>query len=231
MDRLLIEGIAWVKDTFEACQGSMPDPLSSCRSWRGVDGSGWLDIHKASDLARERGLRIYGSFGGVPGEDSARTYRAVLMLFAEEDEPPKAVVIAQDLDHTERARGFEQAATEKGRMWPFVVVGALAQPEIEAWLIAVWVPEDDSERQRLAALRSTLGFDPCAEPERLSSTNKESPKDAKEVLEKLTKTGRTATARWADAPIERLESSSEACRLAGFVRDVRKHLVPVVERG
>ncbi|WP_233562208.1 hypothetical protein [Sorangium cellulosum] len=54
-------------ETFEACRASIEDGLSPCRSWRGVEGSGWLDLHRASDLARERGLRIYGSFAGDPG--------------------------------------------------------------------------------------------------------------------------------------------------------------------
>ncbi|XXX74102.1 hypothetical protein WMF30_41290 [Sorangium sp. So ce134] len=231
VDRMLVDGIAWVKETFEACRGSMADPLSPCRSWRGVEGSGWLDVHRASDLARERGLRIYGSFGGVPGEESARMHRAVLVLFAEEDDPPRAVVIAQDLDdRPERAKGFEQAVAAGS--WPFeVVTGALPEPEIEAWLIAAWIPEDEPERRRLAALRGELGFDPCTKPERLTSKNEADRKDAKRVLGVLTSAGRGADARWADVPVERLETHGAACGLARFVREVRERFVPVVQRG
>ncbi|MGK4002750.1 hypothetical protein WMF31_09020 [Sorangium sp. So ce1036] len=157
----------------------------------------------------------------------------MLLLFAEEDEPPRAVVIARDLDgRPERAEGFAQAAADSKRTWPFeVVVGALAEPEVEAWLVAAWDPEDDSERQRLAALCGELHFDPCAKPERLTSKNEADRKDAKRVLAALTATGRDAGARWADAPVERLESRGASCGLTRFVREVRQHLVPVVKRG
>lgn len=231
VDRVLIGEICWVAETFEACRASMEDGLASCRSWRGVEGSGWLDLHRASDLARERGLRIYGSFAGDPGEADARMHRAALLLFAEEAEPPAAVVIARDLDRrSERAGGFAQAVAAGS--WPFeVVIGALAEPEIEAWLIAAWIPEDDSERKRLAALRGELHFDPCAKPEQLTSKNEADRKDAKRVLAVLTTTGRDALARWEDVPLERLEAHGGACGLARFVREVRERLVPIVERG
>lgn len=230
-DRMLVDGIAWVKETSEACRGSMEDPLSPCRTWRGVEGSGWLDVHCASDLARERGLRIYGRFAGDPGEADARMHRAALVLFAEEAEPPAAVVIARDLDrHSERAEGFAQAVAAGS--WPFeVVLGALPEPEIEAWLIAAWIPEDDSERKRLAALRGELHFDPCTKPEQLTSKNEADRKDAKRVLAVLTTTGRDALARWEDVPLERLEAHGGACGLARFVHEVRERLVPIVERG
>jgi hypothetical protein len=222
-----------VKEIVEACQGSMTDPLSPCRSWQGVEGVGWLDLHGAWKRARERGLRIYGSFEGERGEDDAQMHRAALLLFAEEDEPPKAVVIAWDVDRkSERVRGFAQAVADRRRTWPFeVVIGALPEPEIEAWLVAAWVPEDDSERQRLDALRRELHFDPCVQPERLTSKNEADRKDAKRVLAVLTTSGRDADARWADVLAERLEASGAACGLARFVREVREHLVPVVERG
>ncbi|WP_433928431.1 hypothetical protein AB3662_34245 [Sorangium cellulosum] len=231
VDRVLIDEIDWVAETFEGCRVSMEDGLSPCRSWRGVEGSGWLDLHRASDLARERGLRIYGSFAGEPGEADARMRRAALLLFAEEDEPPAAVVIARDLDgRAERAEGFAQAVAAGS--WPFdVVIGALPVPEIEAWLIAAWMPEDDPERKRHAALRGELHFDPCTKPEQLTSKSEADRKDAKRVLEALTTTGRGALERWADVPLERLEAHGGACGLARFVREVRERLVPIVESG
>lgn len=231
VDRMLIDRIAWVKETVEACQGSMTDPLSPCRSWQGVEGFGWLDLHGAWKRARERGLRIYGSFEGERAEEDAQMHRAALLLFAEEVEPPVAVVIARDMDgRAERAEGFAQAVVAGS--WPFdVVLGALPEPEIEAWLVAAWVPEDDSERQRLDALRRELHFDPCVQPERLTSKSEADRKDAKRVLAVLTTTGRDADARWADVLVEHLEASGAACGLARFVREVREHLVPLVERG
>lgn len=217
VDRMLVEGIDWVE----------PEVLPFYRDWCGVMGAPWLDLHGAYRLARELGLRIYGHFDGAPGADDAHMHRAALLLFAEEDEPPKAVVIARDLDgEPDRARGFHQAV-EAG-IWPFVIAGALAQPEIEAWQIAAWDAEDEPERRRLAGLRGELGFDPCAQPERLTSKSQTDPGDAKRILEVLTTTGRDARARWADAPVARLESAGARCGLADFVRDVRDRVVPVV---
>lgn len=230
VDRVLASEIEWVAATFESCRGSMEDGLSPCRSWSGVGGSAWLDLHGASDLARERKLRIYGSFDGASGEHDARMFRAAFLLFAEEDEPPRAVLMARDLDgYPERARGFAQAVAAGS--WPFVVVGALADPEIEAWLIAAWIPEDESERRRLADLCQELGFNPCTKPERLTSRNEADRKDAKRILGVLTTTGRDATTRWTEVPVAQLESSGAGCGLGDFVRDVRARLVPVVRRG
>ncbi|WP_437644759.1 hypothetical protein [Sorangium sp. So ce362] len=95
---------------------------------------------------------------------------------------------------------------------------------------AVGIAEDDSERERLAALRGELHFDPCAKPERLTSKNPADRKDAKRVLTVLTSAGRGADARWADVPVERLEANGVACGLARFVREVQERLVPVVQR-
>ncbi len=57
-----------------------------------------------------------------------------------------------------------------------IVVG-VAVPEGEAWLLAGWTPQDARDRERHAASRKHLGFDPCSAPERLTSDGKE--RDAK----------------------------------------------------
>jgi len=230
VDRMLIEEIAWVADTFEACRGAMDDGLSPCRSFEGIEGSAFLDIHDATEHARNRRLRFHGHFNGEPAASDAQMFRAALVLFAEEAEPPKAVVIARDVDDdAERRKGFTQA--DKVTDWPFKVIGALATPEIEAWLVAAWTPEDRAERERHQELNDELHFDPCAHPERLTSKNESDPKDAKRILDLLTKTGRDAAERWDDAPLDRLESNGAGCGLGQFVRDVKGKLIPVMNDG
>lgn len=129
VDRMLIEEIEWVADTFEACRKPiLDDGLSPCRSWRGVQGSAWLDLHRVSDLARKRGLRIYGRFDGEPGAEDARMHRAALLLFAEEDEPPKAVVIARDMDRKDAKRilaVLTSAGRDASTRWAEVAVARL----------------------------------------------------------------------------------------------------------
>src|SRR5262249_26221444 len=100
------------------------------------------------------------------------------------------------------------------RPWPFAVVAALAQPEIEAWCVAIWVPENDREQAACDGERRRLGFDPTLHPHDLSSGS--GPKDAKSVLACLTASGRTADERWADFPLDRAARTS-ACGLQEFV--------------
>lgn len=227
VDRVLIEDVAWVRETFEACRESLEDGLSPCRNFRGIAGEPYLDLHNASDRARERKLRIYGKFNDEPGADDAFMARATLFLFADEDEPPKAVIITRDVDRApNRAKGFSQAAQSYD--WNFKILVALAEPEIEAWLIAAWAPEDSSERERLKELVDELDFNPCKNPERLTSKKETDKKDAKRILKLLTKSKTDIIDRWKTTRLEQLESNGAACGLGPFIRDIRETFIAVM---
>jgi hypothetical protein len=207
-DRLLQHRVEWARD----------QELEHIRSWVGTEGQPWFDVHGAFARARERRLPIYGSFGGEPGALDAQMHRAILLLFAEEDEVPAAVVVARDTDGEEdRRRGFEQAKTE--RNWPFQVIGALADPEIEAWSLAVWQPETEVEHTALATERQTLGFDPTQSPERLSAGRSHHKSNAKRVLGALTASGRPLRDRWAEVALDQVLAHPSSCGLSAFAQE------------
>ncbi len=201
------------------------DTVEHLRTWQGADGADWLDLHGVRDLARKRGLRLHGHFDGRPGALDARQTRAVLALFATEPEPPDAVSIAGDEDGEPARRVGVQQAVDAGQ-WPFDCVLALARPEIEAWQVAAWVPDTADEHSCLSDLSSNLNFDPTGSPERLTSTNDASPRDAKRVLATLEATGRDGQQGLATLPLDQLEHRGATCGLADFIERCRKALIP-----
>ncbi|MCB9688206.1 MAG: hypothetical protein H6738_17475 [Alphaproteobacteria bacterium] len=217
VDAIVVAEVDWIE----------PEVLDAYRSWCGPEGDDWLDLHQATDRARQRRFRgFYGRFGGEPGALDAHMFRAVFLLFAEEDEPPAAVIVGRDTDgHTERRHGFEQAAA---RDWPFITVLALADPESEAWRIATWTPDDDDDRRAQLAERERLGFDPILAPHRLTSGRSTNKRDCKKVLENLCAHGRSAADRWETLDKSQLSGIGPTCGLARFVEDVFAVLVPVV---
>lgn len=213
VDRLIMEGADWIT----------PELIAEYRAWCGVDGAAWLDVHRARDLARAAGLRAYGHFNGEPGATDALLHRAILMLFAWEGgrpgSRPDAVIVVRDQDGEDRRTGFAQARDE--RPWPFRIVAALPQPEMEAWLIAAWRPSDEADVQKLEEPERKLGFDPVTTPERLTSTGS-GPKDAKQIAAALDATD----AGWDAAPLPRLRDAT-GCGLQAFMEAVESEIVPL----
>src|SRR3990167_5349905 len=109
VDRLISAQVEWIE----------PELLDAFRQWRGLQGENWLDLHEAFRRARAQGLPVYGHFGGEAGAADAQMHRAVLSLFADEDERPSAVVVARDMDgDANRVKGWQQAVEMKS--WPFM---------------------------------------------------------------------------------------------------------------
>jgi len=224
-DRILCNDVEWIE----------PEVIDSFRTWCGHDGRSWMDVHRVSDEARVRGLRCYGHFDGEPGAIDAHMFRAIFLLFLDEDTRPDAVVVCRDVDgDDERVRGFHQASrghTIRGSVqpWPFSIIGAIASPEIEAWLIAGFSAPTSVEADALAIVRQRIGFDPRLHPERLTSKKPEDKKDAKRVLDEISydDPGRVKES-WASAPLEALIERGKASGLADYIGDVRSKLVPAV---
>ncbi len=218
-DRVIVRDVDWITE----------DVLHDYRTWRGLGDAEWVDVHHVSRLAHDAGLKLYGHFDGKPGAPDAQMHRKLLSLFALEPQPlrPALVVVARDVDGDERRReGFRQAVAE--RDWPFAIVGALAQPEIEAWLLAAWTPDDESEEALLAMWRALIGFDPTQAPQRLTSTARNSERDAKYMLDALCAQGRDPDTRWRVAPLDdRLREAGRACGLTDCLDDLNAKLVPL----
>lgn len=157
----------------------------SIRQWQGLDeGSAFLAITHAVAQAQAAGLPLRGSFGGEPGVVDALTARAALLLFQKLSPLPDLVILARDLGGDARRRqGFSQALQD--RRWPFPVVFALAEPEVEAWYLAGFEPSTKVEAEHCDRLRSDLGFHPHQFPERLKEGRTHHDRDAKGVFERL----------------------------------------------
>lgn len=196
-----------------------------------VGSDGYTRLSHVTRLARERGLRINGSFGGAPGALEARQFRALLLLFADSVRP-NAVVVLRDTDgHTERTVGFAQARQEYE--WPFRVVFGAPHPEAEAWVLAGFVAETEAERAALESLRAELGFSPVEKPGRLSSKRSSTSKrDTKAVLARLMGEDLVRQARCVgEADLERLRTRGDDAGLRDFLDEVDHELVPLVRDG
>ncbi|HEY0190131.1 MAG TPA: hypothetical protein VGC42_03360 [Kofleriaceae bacterium] len=179
-----------IDDTLVAEVPWLDGVLDSSRTWCGLDDrERWYkyapeDAYDLRPIPVEGGtIKPQGRIGGEPLKPEAGMWRKVLMLFYRAKPPPDVVVLIRDLDGDERRRaGLEQV--RDGLRWPFPVVIATPQPEIEAWVASGFVARDD-EKQRLRQLCSELSFDPTLQSHRLTSHPNDAPRDAKRVLRRL----------------------------------------------
>jgi hypothetical protein len=93
-------------------------------------------------------------------------------------------------------------------------------------VLAGFEPENEAERNRLADERRSLGFCPCEEAHRLRDNDDRALRSPKRALRDLSGNDREREARaWTDAPLDRLQSRGAGSGLAGFLDEVRTHLV------
>jgi hypothetical protein len=180
VDDALVTSIDWVRDV-----------LDSCRTWRGLHGEERWYKYAPEDAYDLRPLTIggvtikpQGRIAGEPLKPEASMWRKVLLLFCHRDPRPDIVVLARDLDgYLERRDGLEQVC--RGLVWPFAIVAATPEPEIEGWIVSGFVPQNDDELHRIEQLRGELSFDPALHSHRLTSRPNDAPTDAKRVLARL----------------------------------------------
>lgn len=221
-DRVIEEALPWSAGI-----------LDTLRRWgTGPAERPWHSVTKAYGLARERVFKVWGHFNGEPQASDAAMVRAQLLLFqADLADGAKidAVVLGRDIDDApSRVDGFHQALSLP---WPFPVIAALCRPEVEAWQIAGFDPEDAAEHSRLAAERKRLGFSPAHDPHLLRSKNSDDPKDAKTVLERLCGADHERRKRCLEVPLAVLVTRGHKCGIADFIAAVRTELVPVLVTG
>jgi hypothetical protein len=180
VDATLLEKVDWLDGWIE-----------HCRSWGGIrPEERWYkyDPNDANDLRPLvlDGVRVsvHGHIDGAPLKPEAGMWRRVLMLLSHCESPPDVVVLVRDMDGRQSRRdGMEQV---RGAFaWPFRVVVAAPEPEVEAWHVSGFVAEDDDERKTLDILREELSFNPTTEPQRLTSHPNNAKTDAKLVLARL----------------------------------------------
>ena len=175
-DRVLVETIDWLES----------DMLDPQRRWVSHDPSGiplqWKSI---PSKARALGIQVHGHFNNEPGLPDAKAARRALGSSSVSAADVDAVVLIRDSDdQTERRVGLEQARAAFPNVT--VVIG-FAEVERECWGLSGFEPEDDSERSRLAAEATNLGFDPRTHSHELRACkDNRAKKSPKRVLTSLT---------------------------------------------
>jgi hypothetical protein len=218
-----------------SAHGWLDGVVAACRSWRGVHpGEQWYkydsdDAFDVSPIVID-GQRI-APRGYVRGErlkPEASMWRKVLLSFCHAKPRPEVVILARDLDgNSDRRAGLVQV--RDGLLWPFKIVFAGPQPEVEAWLVSGFEPQNENERRRATAVRNDLSFDPTTESHRLTSHPNDARTDAKRVLELLC--GGEPDRRDAclqDRSILRSRGSKNGAR--AFLDEVDQQIVPVFGR-
>ncbi len=217
-DRVLLEEVSWLA----------PEMLDSCRRWRGLRSEEpYLRWASVRDEAKRVGLKIFGQFGGEPGQADAVMARRALLLLAGAERRPDAVLLVRDGDAQRDRQGLEQA--RKHSRWPFEIIIGLADPKRECWVLAGFEPRNEDETARLEAEKQRLSFHPIREAHQLTARKHSAKKDAKVVLEELTQGDpERERACLEETPLAVLEERGTRTGLTAYLKEVRERLVPVL---
>jgi hypothetical protein len=185
-------------------------------------------------MAQLRVRPIHGHFDGRPGKPDANAGRNALQIaraLVKRGTPMDAVILQRDADdQPERRDGLEQA--RRAVPVDFCVVIGVANPMIEAWLLAGFEAANAGETERLAAERKKLGFDPRSAAAKLTARDEKAPKNPKRVLAELAEGDRERIAAcYSTAPLTLLRDRGASTGLAAFLLDVEGALRTVETPG
>lgn len=217
-DRVVCERTGWFD----------PAAIEECRAYRGLaEGESFVRWDHLKARAQEAGIRAHGHFDGQPGAPDAVAARKALLLIARVVPETEAVLLIRDDDRQKtRRQGLEQARNE--HHGPRRVVIGLAHCKREAWVLAGFVAENDTEQAGIATLRQELGFDFCNNAQRLTAIHGQDKLSAKRVLGLLT--GGDAdreAACWTKTSIQALRDRGAATGLAAYIGELENILVPL----
>ncbi len=220
-DRVLLEQIEWLE----------PEMLDSQRCWRGLSAAEdsflkWAAVRTEFERAGLKG--VFGHFNGSPGEPDALMARRALLLFANLDPRPDAVVLVRDSDADSRRRtGLEQARND--RPWPFEIVIGVAEPKRECWVLAGFDARGPAEAERLQKAVERLSFHPVKDAHRLTAREHGAKTDAKLALEELTSGDfERERACLSETSLSTLEERGSLTGLAAYLKEIRERLVPIL---
>lgn len=223
------DGPVWLQEHLETY------PLDSLCEWVG-DGSGstFFDVHKIKKYKPKKSILLpHGHFNGrKAGADyfSALTAFRIARAEADVEGPIAAVIFVHDADEQGDSRrdGLKQARSVAVLENNFRVVLGCPDMEREAWVLAGFEPEHETEQQRLDEERRALGFCPCTEAHRLRDNDDQGPRSAKRALGALTLGDSLREERcWTEAPLDRLKQRGESSGLKAFLEEIGRELVPL----
>lgn len=175
IDRLLRDQHPWIEEH-----------LDTQRSFvAAVPNHPWTRLQNAHELARVRGLRPRkGHFNGQPGEPDALLARSAILLLSSIRPRPHVLVIVRDVDnHPRRVIGWQQAQVEYHGEPPLIT--GLAIIKRENWILAGYIPDDETERGRLLSETTNLGFDPTESPHEAHAHEETARRSPKRILASL----------------------------------------------
>lgn len=219
------EGPDWLRDHLEAL------PWSDLREWVGAgEDRRFFDIHHIHAEARARNLLLprnrFAGQRGAPGALMAYTAFLVAREEARISGPIDAIVIVWDMDDQGDSRREGLAQGRACVLLPMLL--GCPDMEREAWVLAGFDPESESERDQLGKERKALGFDPCREAHRLRDKDDLAARSPKRVAASLTNEDWERESRcWTDAPLASLRARGEQSGLRAYLDEIRDRLVPL----
>lgn len=114
---------------------------------------------------------------------------------------------------------------------------ALPHPELEAWILNGFEPQDEQERAQLEALTAELGFDPTTSPERLKPGRVHRPDDG-EPIKRSTKRVLAALIAedderrlscWQKTSLETLRERGQNSGLCAFFAELDARVCPTLD--
>ncbi|MEP7123525.1 MAG: hypothetical protein ABJE95_21535 [Byssovorax sp.] len=193
-----------------------------------------MNVHRVYKYAHAGSIRLpHNRFDGrsaAAGYLMARTAFLVARQEAKERGSIDAVILVWDADDQGDARrdGLDQARTIARLDEQFRVVLGCPDMEREAWVLAGFEPDHETEQQRLDEERRGLGFCPSAEAHRLRDNDDNALRSPKRALAALTAGDSSREERcWTEAPLDRLEQRGGSSGLKAFLDDVGRELVPM----
>ncbi len=225
-DRVVVErGPSWLADLW-----GNREIRESQRRWSGLERSeDWTSWVEAKELGRQRRLSVHAL--GMKGYASV-AYRAA-HLAAIQEHTPGLVVFCIDTDGSATVREELLDGLRKARVESLRFVLAVAHQECESWVLAGFVPDSAHERRLVESLEAEHGFDPTAEPHRMTPKNLSDPHDAKRICQQVfadSSTHRVPRAQscWLDTPLAELERRGSATGLPEYLANMRDAILPQV---
>ncbi len=243
MAEALCHHVSWLRDHLDASTWESVG-VSWCAD-RAERARSWFDLHTVDAYLRQFGVKpMHGHVGGRSAEPGAKLLSNIDRLVRRlrqrggDAVDLEGVLLVWDADNQARARaaGLEQSLATVDQTSLRWVLG-MPTPMRETWVLAGFEPQNDTERAALGRLRAMLGFSPCEQPERLTTTDATSPRHPKQVLASLTgdvaDRERSCLRIGGDARWLRLTTVGAGCGLSGFLLKVELVLVPCfdVRRG
>lgn len=223
-DRVVIDrGPDWVSSTWGDAA-----VRETQRRWSGFDPAAaytsWVGVKK---LSEQRGLPMHPL--GMKGY-AAVAYRAAHMA-ALQTPRPDALVMCMDTQGVSTHRADVLAGLARAHVDDLPMLLAVAHQEVEAWVLAGFLPRHNDERDALVGLTREIGLDPTAEPHRMTPGRSTALRDAKRCLTRLLPDGTQsprAVSCWLDTPLEALLRRAASTGMPEYVADVERALLPAI---